>query len=100
VSLMIPLAYDERIEFVGRGHAGKEPVALARRLAPEVIAMASACRGWTGSMRHAGSRRHSPGHGSPSSTGQDSTTGPLDVGTEAGPRVKICGHVTGPGEWT
>jgi hypothetical protein len=34
---LIPLESDERIEFVGGGHADKEPVALARRLAPEVI---------------------------------------------------------------
>ena len=58
----------KRIKFVGRGHAGKEPVALARRLAPEMIAMTSACRGRTGSRRHAGSRGHSPGHGSPLAT--------------------------------
>jgi CheY-like chemotaxis protein len=36
---LIPLASDQRIELVGRGHADKEPVALARRLAPEVIVM-------------------------------------------------------------
>jgi DNA-binding NarL/FixJ family response regulator len=33
------LVSDERIEIVGRAHDGKEGVALARRLAPEVIVM-------------------------------------------------------------
>lgn len=33
------LASDQRLEVVGRAHNGKEGVALARRLAPEVIVM-------------------------------------------------------------